>query len=49
LDVQAVLGEVDLLQARVAKSAWPADAGPVQKLRILQPIFLSAIWGLAAI
>ncbi len=38
LDVQAVLGEVDLLQARVLKRL-PADAGPVQKLRILNQFF----------
>lgn len=38
LDVQAVLGEVDLLLERI-KKRLPADAGPVQKLRILNQYF----------
>ena len=38
LDVQTVLGEMDLLLARL-KKRLPADAGPVQKLRILNQFF----------
>lgn len=38
LDVQQVLGEVDQLQARL-KRRIPADAGPLQKLRILNQFF----------
>jgi len=38
MDVQTVLGEVDLLLARVRRRL-AADAGPVQKLRILNQFF----------
>lgn len=38
LDVQAVLGEVDQLLARVRRRL-PADAGPLQKLRLLNQFF----------
>ena len=38
MDMQAVLGEMDLLLARL-KKRLPADAGPVQKLRILNQFF----------
>lgn len=38
LDVQSVLGDVDLLLARVKRRLAP-DAGPVQKLRVLNLFF----------
>jgi len=38
LDVQAVLGEVDQLQARLRRRL-PADAGPLQRLRLLNQFF----------
>ena len=38
LDVQAVLGEVDTLLERMRRRL-PADAGPLQKLRILNQFF----------
>jgi regulator of sirC expression with transglutaminase-like and TPR domain len=38
LDVQSVLGDVDLLLARI-KRRLAADAGPVQKLRVLNQFF----------
>lgn len=38
LDVQSVVGEVDQLLARVRRRI-PADAGPLQKLRILNQFF----------
>ncbi len=38
LDVQSVLGDVDLLLARVKRRLAP-DAGPVQKLRVLNAFF----------
>lgn len=38
LDVQGVLGEVDVLMARI-KRRLAADAGPLQKLRILNQFF----------
>jgi regulator of sirC expression with transglutaminase-like and TPR domain len=38
LDVQAVLGEVDQLLARLRRRL-PADAGPLQKLRMLNQFF----------
>lgn len=40
LDVQAVLGEVDGLLGRVRRRL-PADAGPLQKLRILNQFFFN--------
>jgi regulator of sirC expression with transglutaminase-like and TPR domain len=40
LDVQAVLGEVDGLLGRIRRKL-PADAGPLQKLRILNQFFFN--------
>jgi regulator of sirC expression with transglutaminase-like and TPR domain len=40
LDVQAVLGEVDQLLARIRRRL-PADAGPLQKLRLLNQFFFN--------
>jgi regulator of sirC expression with transglutaminase-like and TPR domain len=40
LDVQAVLGEVDQLLARIRRRL-PADAGPLQRLRMLNQFFFN--------